>query len=1055
MRHKFYLLILIATLSGACTPKKFVRVEVDAGPKIYGATVEDTPLTINERVQGLHSSLDKQNVKVKSYDLLSLSNLLMESDQPVYKQTAKKISDLFSHADETATAMNSDIFPPGNPYAEQVYTYLYPYLLDKFKTAQKDSEDLVNKTSQNMKPPVVIVPTGAAAIATAALAASQKTSAYYLQSILNQINQFNSQISQVDGSSDSSLFLKAVSDKLSTEYVKPLQDFLPKLTRKNGQSLSLFLRDLQKSLVGVPGLTDAEKASSDIQLQDGVYYSNRTEQATDSVQALQLIVDMWFNAAVRNRAPPVFKAFFANYTEKQIMALVTKNSPVMSDSDFVVLQKRADLEWAKKNSDFSAISDRSLLALQTLNKPLYDIKSHFFRDWTDLNTEETNSKVYSFVYSPAAIAFLTGIGKSQISDPGSRFEEIAFFWLNLQFRYSLNKDIISAFAGYDSDELEDIKNNPWWLPPKRVFIRRDIVRTIDSYPKCEGCVSALDGATGLRNFKDHITGQIQEMVEATLKSKIQALADGVASLLRTEVIGQLEKQGDSFPAKAFDYFKTYAKLNVDAWFFKGQKAPLLIPTQLFFEKKPQGWTVRADLTQTSAEILGASLSNYFFMMTYPQAIGILNPELASWSFRAVNQMASIAGYKNYSGDLIDSLTIPFTIGQDRKRFDILGIQSYDPTQVTFVVPDNLFLKNAYQANVPLSTRDPQVSVAGQMELLSGYVKMMSYLKPWASSTFDSTLNALRISQVPDKEIFPKKTLFKESLGLALGILLNMPSNMLGLITSDGKLVESANVDLPVGAALLNFSHVGKSHIIYTQDVAKSILALSDFYDVSQDLYKTDDPEIQGSLWRIICDVDDPDPTQALVPEVIKACITNDPAKAEDSARKKIHSLLTGLVLLTSGKLMSADGGFYIGMDANGWVPVKGPRRLFDQLLMEKALLRAQSLLKSDAIGFRAIDNFFFLNKNFWDATSSFYYSEEGSKNHTISIRNVLVAIANANRFKEFLGGFSAGSEKIQKSITQTLLLKNFWETRLLNRDALNQQPLDLLFPQYPILNSTF
>jgi hypothetical protein len=322
-----------------------------------------------------------------------------------------------------------------------------------------------------------------------------------------------------------------------------------------------------------------------------------------------------------------------------------------------------------------------------------------------------------------------------------------------------------------------------------------------------------------------------------------------------------------------------------------------------------------------------------------------------------------------------------------------------------------------------------------MELLAGYLKAMNYLQPWTKSTFDTHIGNLKIENI-DEEVFPKKTLYKQALGLTIVNLNNIPQAFLSLVGADNKIYGPEKEKGVIGAILTPSEKGVKSEVVGTSEMAKAINILSEFYQLSRDFYKFDDLETKSNISKIVCDRDDPAPDA----NVNQFCLGDTKA----SARQKVHLLLTGLILFSTSKLMAPDGGFYSKLHTRNWKPMTEERYLEDQLEMQQALLNAGAVFKSDAILFRAVDNFFFLKKNFWNSKLGFFNKSEHTPQAVVRISQIIKARNTTSGLRDLVKGFVQQKPELESSVAQMSKMIGIWDRYLQDLVSENFEPIELL-----------
>ena len=589
---------------------------------------------------------------------------------------------------------------------------------------------------------------------------------------------------------------------------------------------------------------------------------------------------------------------------------------------------------------------------------------------------------------------------------------------------------------------------------KLAIARYEIIAGLESFGAKPG--ERLTAAQGLENFKKYFREKIAGATRARVNHAVYPVAEGLSKEISDALTEILDKQKQSADKTAAQSLTVYARYYIGKLIFGVNDLvkrslddanasqddevlakfplPILERDTLHFVRKSGAFeniTSNLEEISTSAETLGAALVNSYYRLQNLNGEKPGSLFAVQINFKSIAEMLALSGYPGADSKISESLAVPMTTGHEGA---LLDIHHYEPEKIVFATPDKVFVKDQYRLDRK-SEGNAHVSVRGQMELLRGYAHMMHFFKPWEPSIFDLGLGALRIDEAPSVKAFDRADYFLLSLGLASTILKNIPLKMLGLITDKGAFIEStASTDsskLPVTGAVVGDYEINKmSHVILTRDMALAIEAVSEFLAESGDLENSTDPTIIDAL----------------------------KATPAESLRGQLKKLLSGLILFSTGKLMAVDGGFAPCYDGDSATASKKPRQLEDQLLMERALLTAGTVLNSNFILARAADNFFFLNGHLWSPELGFYRESEVVGQATIqasgqasgqalgqdsvSLKNVALALGNIVKLAEVLPREMTQSDNLKESQYQLQRLKDLWISRFFNGELLGDSPVN-------------
>ncbi|MEC9281117.1 MAG: hypothetical protein VX642_00290 [Bdellovibrionota bacterium] len=394
------------------------------------------------------------------------------------------------------------------------------------------------------------------------------------------------------------------------------------------------------------------------------------------------------------------------------------------------------------------------------------------------------------------------------------------------------------------------------------------------------------------------------------------------------------------PVKTFNLYeaaKVKAVFGLDAWEFRRHN-----PSSAYFLTGSE-----AINSSLSARILGFWASTN---LDEP-----LQESLAKFggdskkAFELVNKAVSLMGTRDYFGRLTGSLITNLS-SLTPKRLDIY---TYGYEDQVFSAPDQIWLDpNTSYFELGLVPEHRNFSVSNQASLLQSGRYLMEILADYEESPLDFKLHNLDYEGVA---FFPKESLLELGLGLASVVLRNLHKDGLLLFDIDRNKLEiteenkSTIASKVTSAALVSFVDGKRDSVVNAAEMARYMLALSEFIQTSERI------GLARSNTMIYLN---PETGEGTLMEL---------RKATDLLRK----LYIGMANFISSRMRDSD---YLYFDHYKLKAGKafGKKSLETQLLVDRALLKANEMWGAEVFVWSALDNYYQLNHKFLDTKFGYY-----------------------------------------------------------------------------------
>jgi len=331
----------------------------------------------------------------------------------------------------------------------------------------------------------------------------------------------------------------------------------------------------------------------------------------------------------------------------------------------------------------------------------------------------------------------------------------------------------------------------------------------------------------------------------------------------------------------------------------------------------------------------------------------------------VNKLIAIGGYR---GD--DKKLVPAIMSPIQKTSVPLDLMNFTKSSYSYRIPDKIKMLDSFHVAED-RTYNKDFSAAAYAEQIKGLSQMMMVTADWKQTSFDNTLGKVKAQDLTneiqspslDRALFPKDMLFTLNLGDAAVLLKNITKQAtpVFLITLSNKTIwadqyDSGNGETAIMAGLVDIKNGQRASTVQSQDVAKFILAISDF------MTAIDGVENTKSSILLEKDQDGNSPLQTLI-----------------GARQDLRLLVIALANFISNQMMNDQAIVQTSYSLQNMKPLlQAAFAIEDQAYAIRALIAAYQITQLDAYLFSAEEIYFAMNKNAFSVDEHFYVNGDGS-----------------------------------------------------------------------------
>lgn len=395
------------------------------------------------------------------------------------------------------------------------------------------------------------------------------------------------------------------------------------------------------------------------------------------------------------------------------------------------------------------------------------------------------------------------------------------------------------------------------------------------------------------------------------------------------------------------------------------------------------------IVDTGAETLGASLS---LAQTFLPAQN--GPGLQAALLEPIMKLLAIGGFRQANGKPFPNFLLPID-GPVQKIFQLPNLMK-EPT--TYAVPDSFQANEQFQMDRVHARKN--VSVAAQAELLRGIARQVGFYRDWEQNIYDVSLGKILVedlvAEIPKglvkTGLLPKDVLFAMALGNAGALLENLvlEATPAFLVLEKGEILwgdryqEIRGDKVSAVAGIVSIVDGKRTDVVKTGDVARYVLALDEFMAASEGMEK--------STSAILLKPTN-DGKSTLLADLVEI-------------RKKLSLVQMGLTNYLVYVALQPDGSlgaeFRVG---RGMEKIAGARHLEDQALAIRALLASAKRLELPLFRWSALDIYYGMNKNFFDADRQFYGTElsaDGKHSGTAGLGQVVQVLLAGEELTDFM-----------------------------------------------------
>lgn len=384
-----------------------------------------------------------------------------------------------------------------------------------------------------------------------------------------------------------------------------------------------------------------------------------------------------------------------------------------------------------------------------------------------------------------------------------------------------------------------------------------------------------------------------------------------------------------------------------------------------------------NLGDLKANTAGTSIMVNSLLM---ENVSISEPLALRTALSQVNKLISIGGYRDDQNKLIPALLSP--VDPIKKPLDIMNLTA-SASAVSYRIPDKIRLQDAFHADEKM-VYDKNFSASALAEQIKGLSHMLRLTADWKETNFDRVLGGIKAqdltqeiqSDALNRALFPKDMLFALNLGDVAVLLqdITKKATPVFLLTLKNQVLwadqYSASTETAIMAGIVDIKEGRKSNVVQAQDVAKFLMAITDF------LQATEGVENTKSSLLLEKDANGVAALDTLI-----------------EGRRDLKLLVVALANFISNQLMSekhlVQDQYYLNEKERANNP---EYRIEAQVYGIRALLKAWEVTELETYLWSAQEIYFAMNKNLYNQKERFYVNGDESKLDFPQKINTLVAL---------------------------------------------------------------
>jgi len=331
----------------------------------------------------------------------------------------------------------------------------------------------------------------------------------------------------------------------------------------------------------------------------------------------------------------------------------------------------------------------------------------------------------------------------------------------------------------------------------------------------------------------------------------------------------------------------------------------------------------------------------------------------------VNKLISIGGYRDGQNKLIPALLAP--VDHEKENLDLTNMTA---SEISYRIPDKIRMQDGFHADENM-VYDKNFSAASFAEQIKGLSQLLRWTADWKETNFDKTLGRIQAQELTEeiqseslqRSLFPKDMLFALNIADVAVLLqdITKKATPVFLLTLNNSVLwadqYSASTETAIMAGIVDIRDGRKSNVVRAQDVAKFLLAITEFLQATEGVENT-----RSSLL------------------LEKDAAGRAPLDALLEGRRDLKLLVVALANFISNQLMTKKSLVQAHYYLNEKQRANNPEFLVEeQVYALRALLAAWKTTELDAYLWSAQEIYFAMNKDLFNSQEGFYQNGDGTK----------------------------------------------------------------------------
>ncbi|MFK8136789.1 MAG: hypothetical protein AB8E15_00370 [Bdellovibrionales bacterium] len=507
-------------------------------------------------------------------------------------------------------------------------------------------------------------------------------------------------------------------------------------------------------------------------------------------------------------------------------------------------------------------------------------------------------------------------------------------------------------------------------------------RSLSKYLSNEmlGFVEDFEG----EGYNQFISAAVNKVISRKLSGTLMRQLDGFDSVIERQIYAGLAGQKEALTDDFYGGMKDLASKDIVGLILGDKtKTPAMESSKFYYGKNNINSQAQEDsLIESSGTTHAVSLSA--LSLSQWQPLAARNVYRNRRGFQMLNKAVATIGVKNFFGSSLPSLALPIFDNPN----EFLDIYTYNLEPRYFGVPEQFYLKNAFEIDTDPSSLSSRVSARSVSESIFAAANFLETTADWRTGPFD---DSLFVNEYQGIEFFPKTSVVE--LGLAMASLQFNNLKKMGIRAFDKDFKE---VDLSSGATEENSSKIntvaivdalaGVSNTVDLQSMAKLNIAVVKFIRISERLFES---RSNANL---------------VISKATGSTQLDELQKNLDLLRK-LSVALTNFVL---SKMLNED--FSIASSFDIQTNNKGPANILSSALMLVSILQTHSIWGGDSYLWAAQDLLYQMNHRFLRKHAT-HYSDEGAKATPEELSSVAWMLEEIFLNEDFLSNIDSKTRK--------------------------------------------